>query len=116
MTPGDIKRLINTAGETLTLIKVTPGVGGYSPATGLAAPTTRNYTFKGCITNYKDDTEKGTLIVDQYRKVIIPAQGLAVTPAVQDKVTKLGLTYKITDVQQIVFAGQLIAYICQVKV
>jgi hypothetical protein len=116
MTPGDIKTLLSYAGETLTLTKVTPGGGGYSPGTGLAAATTSTYTFKGCFTNYKDDTEKGSLIKEQFRKVIIPAKGLGAVPDTQDKITKGGLVYKITAVQEIVFSGDPIAYICQVKV
>jgi hypothetical protein len=114
---NDILRLAQN-GAALTLQVVTPGVGGYNPSTGvLAASSSSNHNLRGIVTTYLEKNGNNSMVMNSYRKVMIPAISiLGIIPKQNDIIIQDGKSLVITQVQTIQNTGFNLAYLCQVKI
>jgi hypothetical protein len=113
---GDLYRLVSEHGQSLTLRKVTTD-GAYDPATGSrSGEATTDYSILGYFYNYALGIAGNTdEIVRGSRKLLISAQGLAITPDDEDLVIGHGDTVKVLSVTTIFSAGIPICHLCTVQ-
>ena len=99
-------RLLTKFGKACTFKKVT--AGAYDPATGGSANTETSYA----VTLYLDQPNKQELasgqVVATDEVAIFAASGLAVTPALNDKITVDG-TDRLVKMVNRVWSGELVA-------
>jgi len=113
---GDLYRLVSEHGQSLTLRKVTTD-GTYDPATGSrSGEATTDYSILGYFYNYAlGIAGNADEIVRGSRKLLISAQGLAITPDDEDLVIGNGDTVKVLSVTTIFSAGIPICHLCTVQ-
>lgn len=113
---GDLYRLVNDHGQSLTLRKVTTE-GAYDPATGSrSGEATTDYTILGYFYNYSLGlTGNNDEIVRGQRKLLIAAQGLSITPDDEDLILGNGDTVKVTSVTTLFSGGVALCHMCSVQ-
>lgn len=113
---GDLYRLVNDHGQSLTLRKVTTE-GAYDPATGSrSGEATTDYTILGYFYNYSLGLTGNTdEIVRGQRKLLIAAQGLSITPDDEDLILGNGDTVKVTSVTTLFSGGIALCHMCSVQ-
>ena len=75
------------------LTRITPGE--YDPDTGMTTDTETAYSCRGFLETYSTYTESARQLAPTVRKVVVLAQTLAVTPALNDRVTIQGETFTV---------------------
>ena len=113
---GDLYRLVNDHGQSLTLRKVTTE-GAYDPATGSrSGDATTDYLILGYFYNYSLGlTGNNDEIVRGQRKLLIAAQGLSITPDDEDLILGNGDTVKVTSVTTLFSGGVALCHMCSVQ-
>lgn len=111
---AEVLAALQYAGSSMTLTRTTPGA--YDNATGATgSASSTNYTIQAVMTNYRDALIDGTLILAGDRKALIAASGLAITPAVGDRIVNGSETSEIVKSSEIAPNGTPVAYIAQVR-
>jgi len=113
---GDLYRLVNDHGQSLTLRKVTTE-GAYDPATGSrSGEATTDYTILGYFYNYSLGlTGNNDEIVRGQRKLLIATQGLSIIPDDEDLILGNGDTVKVTSVTTLFSGGVALCHMCSVQ-
>lgn len=95
-----VRRAVKAAGLTLpaTLVKVTPGTRTPGNIGGGRNPTTTSYSCDGLVADYSAIDLANTLIQASDRKIVLFGASLSVVPAIDDKVTIDGNTYRVIAV------------------
>lgn len=105
-------RLITSAGQDVTLTKLTGGT--FSGALGAyTSQTSTNYTVKSYIGNYKDSLIDGTMIQRGDRMAYIEN---TVQPLIDNVITADSIEYKIINVKSININGDAVLYEAQLRV
>lgn len=112
----DLQRLVDRFGQPLTL--VSRGFGAYDPATGTKPVTEVNTGFTGYFGSYDIQEIDGVNVIRGDRKLILgstDAEGLPISPEVDDQVDGDGDTVSIVSVGKIMSNGVVVCYICQCR-
>ena len=110
---SDFLRLVRDFGETVTLKKVST-TGTYDPATGaISGSATTDYSLTGYV--YNATSQPIDQVVENSRRCVLPALGLAVVPDDGDTIVRGSKTFAIVHVVTIYSNGTAICYICHLE-
>ena len=113
------QRLVNQFGGPVTLRR--PDAGTYDPVTGegtAGAPT--DYPLKGLLLDYKSigsgmKYAEGTEIRADDKRLLLAAEGLAITPEPTDRAIVGAVSYQVVNIKKINPAGTPVLYELQVR-
>lgn len=100
------QRLLTKFGKNCILKRVTEGA--YDPATGTSSTTETSYSIKAYLDQPNRQELAGGLVTTADEVAIFAAQGLAIEPALLDKLTVDGTDRTIKMVSRI-WSGELVA-------
>ncbi len=112
-------RLIADKGSPVTLRR--PDQGTYDPVTGeTTAGAATDYNVRGLLLDYKligsgVKYADGTEIRQDDKRMLLAAEGLAITPAPSDRAIVGAETYQVVNIKQINPAGTPVLYELQVR-
>jgi hypothetical protein len=105
-------RLITRFGQAGAIRRNTAGDGDpWEPGAG----TDTDHSVQLAVIDYTSRDRDGTLIQQSDRRVLISAQGLAITPTSGDQVVIGGQAYAIIDVKPLEPGGTVVMYEAQVR-
>ena len=114
---GDLLRLIQQHGKTLTLI--VKGSPTYDPSTGTVTGSDTPYTTLGYFYNYNLSEMSGLDIQMGDRRLVLPirdtSSDLLPEPEAGDEVTGEGDKVTVVSVAKIMSGSSPVCYICQVR-
>jgi hypothetical protein len=111
-TRATAERLIERFGRSAVLVRMTKGGG---PASDPGPATPANHACKVVITNYSDRDRDDTVIKTGDRKILLSTAGLAIIPALSDRLSVDGESFQIVDIKTLDPGGVKILWTLQAR-